>query len=577
LTGLTGEFMKLKSVLTFAAAVVMTGLAVVAHAESLQTRHVFSVVAQGKAQMLGPVPASQIMQLDVMLPVSDRTGLDAFVAKVSDPTSTSYRKYLTPQQFSALYGPSKQDYDATVRYLESYGLTVVGGSQLAMDVQVKGPASAIEAAFNVQLNNYQHPTEDRTFYSPDREPTTNLPFALWHISGLDNFSIPQPMLLNRNDVAKAKGITPEEVTKHATTGSGPEDSFLGSDMRAAYYGSTVQTGAGQNLGLFEFVGTDLQDLATYYHNVHQTNTVPIYLYSTDGTPVQCIYTRYDHFCDDTEQTIDMTQALGVAPGLNSLTMYIGSTDSAIIGAMTTYDPLPLTISCSWGWSPVDESTLDPLFERMAVQGQSFFTASGDSANWAYSSFVWPADDAYVTSVGGTDLVTTGPGGAWESESAWEYSGGGLAVDGIDIPAYQSDYGIYVINGSNGGSTVYRNGPDVSANANFTYYVCADLSACTANLYGGTSFAAPLWAGYMALSNEYSASVSFPSAGFINPVIYGDNADSIESVTDWYSTTFHDITTGGQYDGFSAVSGYDLVTGWGSPNDFWLFADWAPLI
>jgi hypothetical protein len=61
------------------------------------------------------------------------------------------------------------------------------------------------------------------------------------------------------------------LSRHATTGSGPSASFLGSDMRAAYYGGTALTGAGQNLGLFEYLGTDLADLTTYFKNVKQTN------------------------------------------------------------------------------------------------------------------------------------------------------------------------------------------------------------------------------------------------------------------------------------------------------------------
>ena len=68
----------------------------------------------------------------------------------------------------------------------------------------------------------------------------------------------------------------------------------------------------------------------------------------------------------------MTQAIGMAPGLTSLVMYIGSTDTAIISAMTTHNPLPTTIGCSWGWTPVDPKTLDPYFQRMAAQGQNFF-------------------------------------------------------------------------------------------------------------------------------------------------------------------------------------------------------------
>ena len=117
----------------------------------------------------------------------------------------------------------------------------------------------------------------------------------------------------------------------------------------------------------------------------------------------------------------------------------------------------------------------------------------------------------------------------------------------------------VITSSNEGSTTYRNGPDVSANANFTFYVCADQTACTANEYGGTSFAAPMWAGYMALVNQQAVANGNAALGFINPTHL-----SAWCWSSGYSTTdFHDITSGSN--GYSAVTGYDLVTGWGSPN------------
>ena len=562
--------MKLKRVLNLSAvvAVMMVCLAVVAHAENFQTHHVFPVVTNGQAKLLGPMPSAQVLQVDVMLPVNDKAALDAFVANVYNKSSSQYKKYLTPEQFSAQFGPSKANYAAAVNYLTSHGLTVVGGSWLAMDIQVTGPVSAIESAFNVKMNSYQHPTENRPFYSADREPTTTLSFPLWHVSGLDNFSIPQPALLNREQVAKERGIKPEQVSPQAVTGSGPNRSFLGSDMRAAYMWNLNPSynGSGQYIGLFEFVGTDLQDLKTYYTNVHQTNHVPVTVYSTDGTETACIYTRYGHWCDDTEQTLDMTQALGMAPGASGLTMFVGSTDSAIIGSITTREPLVSTVGCSWQWYPVDPTTLDPLFERMATQGQSFFIASGDSGNWDntdYSYFSWPADDPYVTTVGGTDLSTTGAGGAWASETAWIYSGGGVSINDVTIPYWQQYPG--VINDSNGGSTAYRNGPDVAANANFSFYVCADLSPCTANDYGGTSFAAPMWAGLIADINQWTAINEVPNAGFINPAIYDDNAYSIYYDLNWYPLTFNDITNGAQFDGYPAVSGYDLVTGWGSPK------------
>ena len=168
----------------------------------------------------------------------------------------------------------------------------------------------------------------------------------------------------------------------------------------------LSRGAGQNLGLLEYTGTDLADLTTYYKNVGQTNNVPVTLLSTDGTSTACLQSDG---CDDTEQTIDMTQALGMAPGLASLVMYIGSTDTAILSAMTTHNPLPTTIGCSWGWTPADPNTLDPYFEKMAAQGQTFFAASGDNSTWSSSNEAWPADDANVVSVGGTDLITASAG------------------------------------------------------------------------------------------------------------------------------------------------------------------------
>jgi kumamolisin len=542
--------------LTIGALIAVVAMNSQAQAQSFMTRHVREAVLNGQALSVGRLPATQSMQLNIVLPLRNQAELDNFLRELSDPSSGMYRRFLTVPEFTERFGPTQSDYDAVVRFAKANGFTVVGGTRDGMDVQIVGPVSAVEKAFHVTMGTYQHPTEGRIFYAPDREPTTNLPFQLWHISGMDNYSIPHPMFVKKSDYAAAHGIDAEKVVSHATTGSGPSASFLGSDMRAAYYGGTALTGAGQNLGLFEYLGTDLADLTTYYKNVGQTNNVPITLLSTDGTSTSCVDTRAGGDCDDTEQTLDMTQAIGMAPGLSSLVMYIGSTDTAIISAMTTHSPLPTTIGCSWGWTPADPSTLNPYFQKMSAQGQNFFAASGDSSTWSASNEAWPADNAYIVSVGGTDLITASAGGAWKSETAWTDSGGGISPDGIPIPSWQQISG--VINSSNRGSTTLRNGPDVSANANFTFYVCADQTTCTANDYGGTSFATPMWAGYIALVNQQLAANGDPTIGFINPTIYAQN------VTSSYATDFHDITSGtsGSY---SAVTGYDLVTGWGSPN------------
>jgi kumamolisin len=182
-----------------------------------------------------------------------------------------------------------------------------------------------------------------------------------------------------------------------------------------------------------------------------------------------------------------------------------------------------------------------------------FQAAGDSGAWKSSSEVFPADDVYLTTVGGTDLSTSSAAGPWSSETAWADGGGGISPDKYAIPSWQTA----AASGCSKCSTTYRNGPDVSANANFTFYVCADQTTCTANEYGGTSFAAPMWAGYLALANQQEKSNTGKTLGFINPTLYTIGLGSS------YDADFHDIISGSN--GYSATTGYDLATGWGSPN------------
>ena len=182
-----------------------------------------------------------------------------------------------------------------------------------------------------------------------------------------------------------------------------------------------------------------------------------------------------------------------------------------------------------------------------------FQAAGDSGKWSSSSKIFPADDVYLTTVGGTDLQTASAGGSWSSETAWADGGGGISPDKYTIPSWQTAAAA----GCSSCSKSYRNGPDVSANANFTFYVCADQTTCTANEYGGTSFAAPMWAGFLALINQQSIANGNKTLGFINPSLYTIGEGSS------YDTDFHDITSGSN--GYSATTGYDLATGWGSPN------------
>ncbi|MGA3041775.1 MAG: protease pro-enzyme activation domain-containing protein [Bryobacteraceae bacterium] len=500
------------------------------------TPHVPEAVAGGQAELVGGLPATQHMSLAISLPLRNEADLDDLLQQLYDPQSPNYHRYLSVEEFTERFGPAMEDRDALVQFAEANGLTVTRTPANRSVVDVEGPVANVEAAFHVNMGVYQHPAEARTFYAPDREPTLNLEAPVLHISGLDNFTLPHPKIKRTQ--------LPEGETK--ATGSGPHGQFIGSDMRAAYYGSGPLTGAGQVVGLFEYGGYEVSDVQLYFQNLNQPLNVPIVGVRLNGVPLQCPPSE----CDDSEQVLDIEMAISMAPGLNQVIVYVGSSDVSIFSQMAD-DNSAKQVSCSWGWSD-DESSLDPIFKEMAAQGQTVFVATGDDGSGTPGDSVWPADDPYVVAVGGTDLTTNGAGGPWKSETGWNGSAGGPSKNGVPIPAYQRLAG--VIDSSNEGSTTLRNIPDVAAEANTNQYSCYDGYCSGGN--GGTSYAAPQWAGFMAMLNEQAVTNGRTTIGFLNPLLY------LIGVGKAYGSDFHDIASGsnGKY---SAVTGYDLVTGWGS--------------
>lgn len=521
--------------------------------QPLLTRHVREAVAAGQAARVARLAPARMLRLSIALPLRNEAELDELLPRLYDPQSASYQKFLTVEEFTARFGPSQEDYDAVLRFAAANGLRVTATAPNRLLVDVAGTVADIERAFHVTLAVYRHPTENRTFYAPDREPTADLPVALWHVTGLDTFSIPHPAGLWQAAAERVGGATAH------TTGSGPGGDFIGSDMRAAYYGGTALTGTGQSLGLFEFAGYNENDVTEYFSKVGQTLKVSVVGVSTDGSSLSCTGS-----CDDTEQVLDIEQAISMAPGMKQVRVYVSDTsDVSIFNRMAT-DNLAKQLSCSWGWSPADPSSDDPIFKEFMAQDQNLFVAAGDSAAFTTrSTDVFPADDPFVTSVGGTDLTTTGPGGAWKSETCWADSGGGISPNHFAIPSYQSQAG--VITTANKGSKTLRNCPDVGMEANTDNYICSD-GTCAGG-WGGTSFAAPRWAGYLALANQQSAANGLGAISFVNPLFYAIG------VGPNYTKDFHPITSGSN--GFPAVKGYNLCDGWGSPNGANLINALAP--
>jgi xanthomonalisin len=374
-----------------------------------------------------------------------------------------------------------------------------------------------------------------------------LSVPLLQITGMNNYVLPHPMLRHKEAAANF-------------TGSGPSGEYLPSDMRAAYYGNGPLTGAGQSIGILSFDGYRASDVQLYYSKTGMTSTVPIKNVLVGGFNGACttVGSTTSSTCDDGEQVLDIVNAIGMAPGIKQILFYEGSSDTEILNQMAS-DNVAKVLSSSWGWNPADAASDDPIFQEFAAQGQSFVSASGDSGEFNSSTYFFPGVDPYITEVGGTELTTRGPGGAWSAEAAWPQSGGGNVSD-TPIATWQQLTG--VINSSNLGSTALRNSPDVAAEANFDNPTVINGRFVTG--YGGTSFAAPRWAGFLALVNQQSVANGRGTVGFINPALYNLGVSSS------YPGAFHDITSGsnppaaGDGSGFNAVPGYDLVTGWGSP-------------
>jgi len=227
-------------------------------------------------------------------------------------------------------------------------------------------------------------------------------------------------------------------------------------------------------------------------------------------------------------------------------------------------------------------TLDNILSQGAAEGIAMYAASGDSGaydcndtNLAVDS---PAGDPNITGVGGTNLQLNN--GAYGSESVWSNSsdtqrspqgsgGGGGISSFFKQPTWQTGPGV-----QNQYSNGNREVPDVSADADpatgYSVYCTVSTAGCSSSGWitvGGTSAAAPLWAGSTALINEYLQKQQKSRMGFANPVLYG-----LQNATQQFPP-FHDVTSGTNLF-YPATTGYDEASGWGSPDIYNIARDVA---
>ena len=500
----------------------------------------------------GLLPAATNLSLALGLPLRNAAALDELLGQLYDPQSANFHKFLKPAEFTARFGPTEADYAAVKNFALTNGFTIIGTHPSRVVLDVRASAGNIDRAFQVTLRTYRHPHETRDFFAPDVAPSVAAALPILHIAGLNNYSLRQPRSVLRPLTPRAPAAP--------QGGSGPGGRYLGDDFRAAYVPGTPLTGSGQNVALLQFDGYYSNDIAAYISLAGLTN----YPISLVNVAINGGVATPGSGSGNMEVCLDIEMVISMAPGVSNIIVYEAPNPTAwsTVLSQIANDNLARQISCSWGNSSPDvgDPTSEGIFKQMAAQGQSFFNATGDSDAFV-GGIPFPSESPNITQVGGTTLSTTGPDGAWSSESAWNWGGGTGTSGGISanygIPPWQK--GVSMI--SNHGSTTLRNVPDVALTGDNVFVTYGNG---VSGAVGGTSCAAPLWAGFMALVNQQAAASGQAPAGFINPAVYTIAKSSL------YNSCFNDTTAGNNFNAsspanFPAVAGFDLCTGWGTPN------------
>jgi len=511
------------------------------------------------------LPATNRLQLAIGLPLRNQDTLTNLIPKLYAPGNTNFHRYLTPAQFAEQFGPVDTDYQTVLNFVKSHHCEAVQEYGNHALVDIAGTVADIQNMFQVSLGYYRHPTEDRMFFAPAGTPTIESGVPISYVVGLDNYSKPQP---NAREV-QGRSRNPQPG---AYNGSGTNNLYLAADLRNAYVPGVPLEGAGQVVGLVEYVGYTPGDVVEYESLAGLVNPPPVLPIVLAGAPgVPC--TNCGSF--NLEVALDIDMVLAMAPKLDEVLVVEGTSDVDVMNELATLvnsstgKPLVNQISSSWTLS-IDAECIPRLWQ-MAAQGQTFFLCSFDAGAPTSGIQSSVTDQNYLTMVGGTELSMNGVGASWQSEVVWgpPYTGTnggstGYIETGLPIPNYQKE----VNTTANGGSSTYRNVPDVAMCADWIEIVdtvtYSNRTARTGNITGaaGTSAAAPLWAAFTALVNEQAGNV--PPIGFLNPALY-DLAQS-----PFYTNYFHDVISGANTNNnspnlFFAGPGYDNCTGLGTPK------------
>jgi kumamolisin len=499
-----------------------------------------TVPALAHSARTSDVAASKKITAALSLKLHNEAALTKFLADVQNPKSASYRHFLKPAQFNAAFGPTQADVDKAVAYLKLSGVNDIKVSGNRQAVTFDGSAAQLEKAFHTSIGNYTDQADGTRFYANDAAPSlpANVSSVVKYVVGLDSHAVRKH--------SSTKKITPKAVA-----------SGTPAVLSAAYgYGNLSATGSGVNVGFIEFDGYSSSNISTYDSTNNLTTgtvtTVPVSGQNYDSSPGS----------GQVEVELDIEVVHAVAPAAND---YVYEAPNTNAGELAMYQQIASAdtvnvVSSSWGSCETGETSSQANSVSSAIatgtaEGISYFAAAGDdgttdcyrSSSSTAQEVDFPASSPNVTGVGGT-LLNVNSDNSYSSESVWNSNGGatgGGTSQLFSAPSFQSSQ-----------TTGQRFVPDVAADADPSsgYYI---YSAGSWQTVGGTSGATPLWAGFAALQTQIHGS----GLGNLDGTLYSIGNGSS------YSTGFNDVTSGDNTlhgtTGFSADTGYDQVTGWGS--------------
>jgi kumamolisin len=487
---------------------------------------------------------------------------------------------LTHDELAAQYGADPEAVKRVADIFTTLGLTVISCDAETRSVKLGGPASAMEAAFQVKLMNYTHERGDYRGRVGVLQVPATVADVVEGVFGLDN-----------RRAVRRKPAEPRRLLSEGahTTASSKRPWFFPSELATAY-DFPPGDGAGQTIGLIEFGGgffpDDLAAFAKQAGLAQIPNVVPI---------------SVDHMPTDTndeavgEVMLDVEVVAGVCPSATVPVWFGQFTEKGWIDVLDAaiHDKThkPQVLSISWGyaedafiWTQTAVDQVNEILQEAALLGITICVASGDDGSSdgitdGHAHVDFPSSSPFVLSVGGTLLRT----GSHHSERVWK-DGDGLRADrggstgsGVSTrlarPSWQAGLDVQSLNP---GQIEGRIVPDVVANASAHtgYFTVVDGQA---GITGGTSAAAPLWATLVARMNQ-SLATSGKKVGYFTPLLYGKSAGGSEPVG---LQAFNDIHSGdnvtAQIGGFHAGKGFDGASGWGSPKGKSLLAELEPLL